>query len=184
MNQRLKTAVPEYGTKMDDVSAKTRAFKGVARKLKDETSARSYIRRMMMGKDPEGMKALKEFDQVAGTGYSQELQDSFTKEQFMKERPNGSRRTNMYANWGEASGIPFGKAVGGAIGYGQDIYGGRVAKLLLDIASTGYLGKAGEMLNRASRRGPQAALATHRWLMDNDKAYQSQIDALKQEDQP
>ncbi len=194
IDQRLKDAVPDYRAKMEGVAAKTEAFKGVAKRFRDETATRQAVRRMMLGKDPEALKALKEFDGIGGTSHAKDLQDSYAASQFGQDRTRGSKRTLMGTVVGGAIGAmasggnpvitPMIAAAGAAGGQAADVAGGKIAQMLLDLASTPYLGKAGDMLNRAGRKSPQAVLATHRWLMDNDKAYQSQIDALKQEDEP
>jgi hypothetical protein len=56
MNGVLKDLVPEYGDQMSRVSKAVRVVKPVERVLSDETTARRYMKRIMSGKDPAGMK--------------------------------------------------------------------------------------------------------------------------------
>jgi len=192
MNERLKDNVPGYRAHMDGVATKTRAYKEVAGRFKDETATRNAVRRMMLGKDPEGLRALRDMDAAAGTNHAQELQDSFVKEQFSKERINGSRRTLLGGAVGAGIGAMMGQgpigsvlgsAAGTAAGATADVMGGKAAKALLDLASTPYLGRVGDMLNRAARKSPQAVLAVHRWGMENDRAYAEKINSLTEEPQ-
>ena len=183
MDKVLKDLVPEYAEQMKKVSAATRAIKPLQKTLSDETKATHYIKRLMRGSDPAGMKILKDFDEVARTNYATELPAAYTKE-FL-ERPNihGSRQVNAGKGVGKAIGGDFGEAIGGLVGAGQDIYARKIGKMLMDISALPGLGTAGRMLNKAALKSPYAAMATYRFLRMRDQAFSSKMDEYLQEEE-
>ena len=183
MDQALKEMVPEYAEQMQKVSRATRAIKPIQNTLSDETRAIHYIKRLMRGSDPAGMKALKEFDAVAGTNYAVELPAAYTKEFLQRPNIQGSRQVNVGKGVGKAIGGDLGEALGGLFGAGQDIYARKIGKLLLDISALPGMGTAGRMLNKAALKSPYAALSMYRWLKMRDQAFSNKMDEFLQEEE-
>lgn len=183
MDSALKELVPEYGEQMRKVSRATQAIKPLEKTLSNETKATHYVKRLMRGSDPAGMKALKDFDAVAGTNYASELPASYTREYL--ERPNihGSRQVNMGRSVGKAVAGDFGEMVGGIAGGAQDIYARKIGKVLLDISALPGLGYAGQMLQKAALKSPYAAMGMYRFLKNRDQAFREKMDDLLNEEE-
>jgi hypothetical protein len=189
----LKDDNPEYKKKMIEVSRATRAMKPVARALSDETKSLQYVRRLMRGKDPAGMQALKDFDAAGGTTFHKDIPAAYTKEFLTKGNTNGSRQVNTMKSLGKAIGgsIPMlgeagarlGEGAGALMGAGQDVYARKIGKALMDISSLPGLGSSFRMLHQAATKSPYAAIAMYRFLKERDAAFAEKMQTLLDDDE-
>jgi hypothetical protein len=192
INAMLREQAPEYAEAMVDVAADRNAL-GLLMQTgnkpifppSDKITGRRIERagREGFGKEYEALKAL---DSRLGTTYSDTAQDLITKSSLQSEKTRGSRNVNLWGILGMAmSGSP-GAAVGAASGAAIDMFGGQMAKGVLDAyrARTAVQGsrigkllaKFGPTLEKAG--SPQGLAATNAFLFENDPEYRYLIDNL------
>lgn len=178
----LKRAVPEYEAAMKPLARATAAFKPVQRALRDENTADTFVRQMMNQRNPEGVKALREFDKVRGTDFANELKASYTKEFFNRPNMAGSRQVNLGRAVGRVGG-PIGEAVGGMVGAAQDVYARKVGKALLDMSAAPLMRPWADLIAKAYQRSPATAMGLHGLLWERDEAYRNAVQQLTGEEQ-
>jgi hypothetical protein len=154
-------------------------------------------------------ESLKGVSDVVGRNLEDDIANTTAALDFAAAGPQGSRLTTMFQGAGEAVGGKTGKAIMGAVGATADYARGRIARGALDVylqsdkvskAIALQLGpvidvlgnsqdpaadKYAKTLDEASKRGPQAMMATHATLMKTDPKYKELTEAQQpQQDLP
>jgi hypothetical protein len=143
------------------------------------------LKKQMFGRDIEGRKALDELGEREGQDFGKMLQDTATRDTFLKDSTQGSRKTNLGGMVGKGTGLVFGEGVGAAVGATVDKYGGRIYKKALD-STTDIKEKAASfgkkyqhVFDQASGRKGGVAV-THHLLMQTDPEYREKMNADKE----
>lgn len=145
----------------------------------------SMLKKQMFGRDIEGRKALSELGEREGQDFGKMLQDTATRDSFLKDSTNGSRKTNLGSMIGQGTGFVFGDSVGAATGATLDKYGGRLYKGALDTvadikAKAARLGKRYQhVIDAAAERGNAGVAATHYLLQQQDPEYRKAMNEDK-----
>ncbi len=183
IDNTLKSKSPEYAGIMKELAEDTQKFKGIDDRFKSDGGAAKMMKRVSRGKDDYAKDALDTFDDRFDSNFSQELQDAGIANQFSRETTNGSRRTLAGAVLGGAIGSfvapgvgsVVGQAVGAATGAAIDKVGGKVWQGILDgviKVSPAYE----SVIRNAAKRGPEAARATHLFLLQKYPDYKKEVE--------
>lgn len=147
----------------------------------------SMLKQQMFGRNIEGRKALSELGEREGQDFGKMLQDTATRDSFLKDSTNGSRKTNLGSMIGKGTGFVFGDSVGAAVGATVDKYGGRLYKGSLDTVADIQEKVAGlgerykHVFEQAATRGKAGVAATHYLLQQKDPEYRMKINGMDEE---
>lgn len=201
--------LPELSNKFDTAAQAVTSAENELEPIKklSRNSTQNAIRQQGF-KTPniENRRAFEEISKRMGRDVIGEMKDRAVLDSFNKESAQGSRKALMYGAGGTAIGGllggPAGAAAGGAVGSqvggAMDIYGGRVAKKVLDsdlfqklstnlgnavTTAPERFGKFAPALQSAAQRGTQALAATHFILQQTQPEYQSMIKNMNENGQ-